>query len=101
MQGQGAGPRITEKDDDGESEQTFLHDRDFFSLTKFQGKFDAMGNKIETAPKKKVLTGAELRKKKKDRMMRRKRYVFLFFFLSLFSVANFVSRGEEVFSDED
>lgn len=64
VQGQGAGPRLTEKDDDGEA------------------KFDAMGNKIEVAPKKKVLTGAELRKKKKDRMTRRK-------------------RGEEVFSDED
>ncbi|KAG9744773.1 hypothetical protein KCU73_g8051, partial [Aureobasidium melanogenum] len=40
------------------------------------------GNKIETVEKKKKLTSAELRKKKKDRMARRK-------------------RGEEVFSDED
>lgn len=55
---------MTEKDDDGEA------------------KFDAMGNKIDVVAKKKVLTGAELRKKKKDRMLRRK-------------------KGEEVFSDED
>lgn len=54
MQGQGAGPRLTEK---GEEEE----------------KFDAMGNKIEGAKKQKKLTSAELRKKKKDRMARRKR----------------------------
>ena len=64
VQGQGTGARIDKKEDDEEV------------------KFDAMGNKIDVAPKKKVLTGAELRKKKKDRMMRRK-------------------RGEEVFSDDD
>lgn len=63
VHGQGSGPRLQEKDDDEE-------------------KFDAMGNKIETKPKAKKLTSAELRKKKKDRMARRK-------------------RGEEVFSDED
>ncbi|KIW08884.1 uncharacterized protein PV09_00807 [Verruconis gallopava] len=61
--GQGTGPRLTEKEDT-------------------EDKFDAMGNKIEGSTKKKKLTSAELRKKKKDRMARRK-------------------RGEEVFSDED
>jgi elongation factor 3 len=55
VQGQGAGPRLTGKD--GEEEE----------------KFDAMGNKIESQTKKKKLTSAELRKKKKDRMARRKR----------------------------
>jgi len=64
VQGQGAGPRLTGKDGDEEE------------------RFDAMGNKIEAVEKKKKLTSAELRKKKKDRMARRK-------------------RGEEVFSDED
>ncbi|KAL2218553.1 elongation factor [Thermoascus aurantiacus ATCC 26904] len=63
VQGQGSGPRLQEKEDDEE-------------------KVDAMGNKIETGPKKKKLTSSELRKKKKERMARRK-------------------RGEEVFSDED
>ncbi|KAI9757429.1 MAG: translational elongation factor EF-1 alpha [Chaenotheca gracillima] len=52
--GQGAGPRLTDKDDEEE-------------------KFDAMGNKIEGGGKKKKLTSSELRKKKKDRMARRKR----------------------------
>ncbi|KAH0263964.1 elongation factor 3, partial [Aureobasidium melanogenum] len=64
VQGQGSGPRLEAKGGDDEE------------------KFDAMGNKIETVEKKKKLTSAELRKKKKDRMARRK-------------------RGEEVFSDED
>lgn len=64
VQGQGAGPRLTSKGDDDEE------------------RFDAMGNKLEKVEKKKKLTSAELRKKKKDRMARRK-------------------RGEEVFSDED
>ncbi|MCJ1309540.1 translational elongation factor EF-1 alpha [Agyrium rufum] len=54
VQGQGAGPRLTEKDDEEE-------------------KFDAMGNKIEGNKKAKKLTSSELRKKKKDRMARRKR----------------------------
>ncbi|KAI9793262.1 MAG: translational elongation factor EF-1 alpha [Peltula sp. TS41687] len=54
VQGQGAGPRLTEKD--GEEE-----------------RFDAMGNKIEGGKKKAKLTSSELRKKKKDRMARRKR----------------------------
>ncbi|KAF2817045.1 ARM repeat-containing protein [Mytilinidion resinicola] len=54
VQGQGAGPRLTEK---GEEEE----------------KFDAMGNKITGGGKKKKLSSAEMRKKKKDRMARRKR----------------------------
>ncbi|KAI9882945.1 MAG: translation elongation factor EF-3 [Watsoniomyces obsoletus] len=54
VQGQGAGPRLTEKDDEEE-------------------RFDAMGNKIEGGKKAKKLTSSELRKKKKDRMARRKR----------------------------
>jgi elongation factor 3 len=54
VQGQGAGPRLTDKDDEEE-------------------KFDAMGNKIEGGKKAKKLTASELRKKKKDRMARRKR----------------------------
>ncbi|KJF61174.1 elongation factor 3 [Coccidioides immitis RS] len=54
VQGQGSGPRLTEKDDDEE-------------------KFDAMGNKIVGGGKKKKLTSSELRKKKKERMARRKR----------------------------
>jgi len=65
VQGQGAGPRLGPKDGEEEEE-----------------KFDAMGNKIESAKKAKKLTSSELRKKKKERMARRK-------------------RGEEVFSDED
>lgn len=52
--GQGAGPRLTEKDDE-------------------EDKFDAMGNKIEGTKKKVKLSSSELRKKKKDRMARRKR----------------------------
>jgi len=55
VQGQGTGPRLTNKDDDEEE------------------KFDAMGNKIEGNKKAKKLTSSELRKKKKDRMARRKR----------------------------
>ncbi|KAF2752885.1 ARM repeat-containing protein [Pseudovirgaria hyperparasitica] len=54
VQGQGAGPRLDAKGDDEEV------------------KFDAMGNKIESGPKKKKLTSAELRKKKKARMARKK-----------------------------
>lgn len=54
VQGQGTGPRLTDKDDEEE-------------------KFDAMGNKIEGNKKAKKLTSSEARKKKKDRMMRRKR----------------------------
>ncbi|RMZ81078.1 hypothetical protein DV738_g2397, partial [Chaetothyriales sp. CBS 135597] len=55
VQGQGAGPRLTNKDDDEED------------------KFDAMGNKIEGSKKKVKLSSSELRKKKKERMARRKR----------------------------
>ncbi|KAK2756822.1 translational elongation factor EF-1 alpha [Arachnomyces sp. PD_36] len=55
IQGQGAGPRLNDKEGDEED------------------KFDAMGNKIEGGKKKKKLTSSELRKKKKDRMARRKR----------------------------
>ncbi|ORY10053.1 armadillo-type protein [Clohesyomyces aquaticus] len=54
VQGQGAGPRLTEK---GEEEE----------------QFDAMGNKIAAQGKKKKLSSAEMRKKKKERMARRKR----------------------------
>ncbi|KAF2101253.1 ARM repeat-containing protein [Rhizodiscina lignyota] len=54
VQGQGSGPRLTEK---GEEEE----------------RFDAMGNKIDAAKTKKKLTSSEARKKKKDRMARRKR----------------------------
>ena len=54
VQGQGAGPRLKEGDDEEE-------------------KFDAMGNKIESTKKKAKLTSNEARKKKKDRMARRKR----------------------------
>jgi len=54
VQGQGSGPRLTEKTDDSE-------------------KFDAMGNKIEETKKKAKLSASELRKKRKDRMARRKR----------------------------
>ena len=54
VQGQGAGPRLTDKDDEEE-------------------RFDAMGNKIEGGKKAKKLTASELRKKKKDRMARRKK----------------------------
>jgi elongation factor 3 len=55
VQGQGAGPRLSNKDDDEED------------------KFDAMGNKIEGTKKAKKLSSAELRKKKQHRMARRKR----------------------------
>ncbi|EEH35707.1 elongation factor 3 [Paracoccidioides lutzii Pb01] len=54
VQGQGTGPRLTEKDDT-------------------EDKFDAMGNKIESTKKTKKLTSSELRKKRKDRMARRKK----------------------------
>ncbi|KIX05694.1 uncharacterized protein Z518_03666 [Rhinocladiella mackenziei CBS 650.93] len=55
VQGQGTGPRLTEKGNDEEE------------------KFDAMGNKIEGNKKAKKLTSSEMRKKKKERMARRKR----------------------------
>ncbi|EDO15580.1 hypothetical protein Kpol_487p13 [Vanderwaltozyma polyspora DSM 70294] len=51
--GQGAGPRIEKKEDEGD-------------------KFDAMGNKIAGAKKKSKLSSAELRKKKKERMKKKK-----------------------------
>lgn len=53
VQGQGSGPRLTEKEDSGP-------------------KFDAMGNAIKTVEKKKKLSSAELRKKKKERMKKKK-----------------------------
>ncbi|KAI1125504.1 ABC transporter [Nemania abortiva] len=55
VQGQGAGPRLKQGDDDEED------------------KFDAMGNKIVSTKKKAKLTSSEARKKKKERMARRKR----------------------------
>ncbi|KAI0542588.1 elongation factor 3 [Xylaria digitata] len=55
VQGQGAGPRLKQGEDDEED------------------KFDAMGNKIVTTKKKAKLTSSEARKKKKERMARRKR----------------------------
>ncbi|KAL1952816.1 hypothetical protein VTO42DRAFT_4135 [Malbranchea cinnamomea] len=55
VQGQGSGPRLEEKKDDGEP------------------KRDALGNIIDEGKKKKKLTSSELRKKKKERMARRKR----------------------------
>ncbi|CAI4213139.1 unnamed protein product [Parascedosporium putredinis] len=55
VQGQGSGPRLSAKDDDGED------------------KFDAMGNKITASKKKSKLSSSEARKKKKERMARRKR----------------------------
>jgi elongation factor 3 len=55
VQGQGAGPRLTNKEDDEED------------------KYDAMGNKIAATKKAKKLSSAEMRKKKKERMARRKR----------------------------
>lgn len=55
IQGQGAGPRLTEKGDDGEEQR------------------DALGNVVAKVEKKKKLTSAEERKKRKDRMARRKR----------------------------
>ncbi|KAK6464550.1 armadillo-type protein [Scheffersomyces coipomensis] len=54
VQGQGAGPRIENKEDDEED------------------KFDAMGNKLAAVKKKKKLSSAELRKKKKERMKKKK-----------------------------
>ncbi|CDK24629.1 unnamed protein product [Kuraishia capsulata CBS 1993] len=53
VQGQGAGPRLEKKDDEGD-------------------KFDAMGNKIASVKKKAKLSSAELRKKKKERMKKKK-----------------------------
>ncbi|KAI5785047.1 armadillo-type protein [Peziza echinospora] len=52
VQGQGSGPRLTEKD---EEEQ-----------------FDAMGNKIASTKKAKKLTSSELRKKRKERLAKKK-----------------------------
>lgn len=49
VQGQGAGPRLKQDDDDEED------------------KFDAMGNKIVSTKKKAKLTSSELRKKKKGK----------------------------------
>ena len=54
VQGQGAGPRLTDKKDEEDT-------------------FDAMGNKVEGNKKAKKLTANEARKKKKERMARRKR----------------------------
>jgi elongation factor 3 len=54
VQGQGAGPRLTEKGDDGVESR------------------DAMGNVIVQEKRKTKLSSAELRKKKKERMLRRK-----------------------------
>lgn len=53
VSGQGSGPRIEKKEDEGD-------------------KFDAMGNKIASAKKKTKLSSAELRKKKKERMKKKK-----------------------------
>lgn len=53
VSGQGAGPRLTKKEDEGD-------------------KFDAMGNKIASAEKKTKLSAADIRKKKKERMAKRK-----------------------------
>ena len=55
VQGQGAGPRLTNKEDDEEE------------------TFDAMGNKVEKTKKKVKLSANEARKKKKARMAARKR----------------------------
>ena len=79
VQGQGAGPRLADKDADEE-------------------QFDAMGNKIANTKKKAKLTSSELRKKKKDRLV-----TFDDNFshdLTVFRMAR-RKRGEEVFSDED
>ncbi|KAL1964394.1 hypothetical protein VTN77DRAFT_6952 [Rasamsonia byssochlamydoides] len=54
VQGQGSGPRLTEKEDDEE-------------------KRDALGNVIESTKKAKKLTSAEQRKKRKERMAKKKR----------------------------
>lgn len=53
VSGQGSGPRIGPKDDEGD-------------------KFDALGNKIEAPKKQKKLSASELRKKKKERMKKKK-----------------------------
>ncbi|KAF6015442.1 Translation elongation factor EF-3 [Brettanomyces bruxellensis] len=53
VQGQGSGPRIEKKTDEGP-------------------KFDAMGNKIATQHKKKKLSSAERRRKRKERMKKKK-----------------------------
>ncbi|VEU22238.1 DEKNAAC103242 [Brettanomyces naardenensis] len=53
VQGQGTGPRITKKEDEGT-------------------KFDAMGNKVQLKEKKKKLSSAEKRKKKKERLRKKK-----------------------------
>ena len=55
VEGQGTGARIDKKAGDIEEE-----------------KFDAMGNKIEEAKKKKVLNAKEVRKAKKERMAKKK-----------------------------
>ncbi|OLL24351.1 Elongation factor 3 [Neolecta irregularis DAH-3] len=53
VQGQGVGPRLGQDDNEGD-------------------KYDAFGNKITSTKKDRKLTGAELRKKKKERMRRKK-----------------------------
>ena len=53
VQGQGSGPRIEKKTDEGP-------------------KFDAMGNKIAAQQKKKKLSSAERRRKRKERMKKKK-----------------------------
>lgn len=54
VQGQGSGPRLTEKTDETEQK-------------------DALGNVVNVEKKKAKLSASELRKKRKDRMARRKR----------------------------
>ncbi|KDN50815.1 putative YEF3-translation elongation factor eEF3 [Tilletiaria anomala UBC 951] len=53
IEGQGSGPKLQAKEDE-------------------EDKFDAMGNKIEKKEKKKVLSSADKRKAKKDRMAKKK-----------------------------
>ena len=53
VQGQGSGERLKDKEEE-------------------EDRFDAMGNKIEGGTKKKKLSSAEMRKRKKERMARRK-----------------------------
>jgi len=53
VSGQGSGPRLGAKEDEGP-------------------QYDALGNKIETVARKKKLSASELRKKKKERMKKKK-----------------------------
>ena len=55
VEGQGSGPRIDQKDGEGDDQ------------------YDALGNKVDKAKGKKKLTAGEARKAKKDRIARRKR----------------------------